>query len=226
MNTFEYQDVATAPRNMAGLIDAVPCAESLETLSQCVLKNWDADAWRDLFLGAAYATIRFQEQPLTLLLADSPLGRMDRTELGVLSRRLQAEAEVCCGADLAMAFRKPALAMRAALVLQRLAPRLKIRTALFTATCTVAGFQLQGAPHQLVIGPEVQQAEEALAGTPPGTIVISAETYPHVADLLAHNVRDAVVATELEDDAVARALVTLTPPRNAFSSTFAGLGRT
>ena len=198
----------------------------LDELSQRVLRHWNAQAWRELFLGPAHATIRFRRAALTLLLADSPLHLMERGEAGLLAQHLRAEpdAEVSSSAELAMSFREPEAALRAALVLQRLVHGRPVRAALTTGACIIASFELGGAPRQLVIGPELERAEASVQATPPGTIAVAAETYALVAELLAHEVRDAMVATELVGDRVTRASITLAPPRTAAISTFAGLG--
>ena len=127
-------------------------------------------------------------------------------------------------AELALSFRDPAAALRAALLLQRLAHGRPVRASLTTGRSTIASFDHGGEPRQLVIGAEVERAEDVVLATPPGTIVLAAETYALLADLLVHEVQDAVVATELEGDTVTRASITLAPARSAASSTFAGLG--
>lgn len=232
MESTRYQDVQ-APAASEGA-ELWPAAHGernadfvalLEELSQRVLVHWDAQAWRELFLGAAHATIRFRRASLTLLLADSPLAGMQRDEARLLAQRVHAEAEAATGAELGMSFRDPATALRAALVLQRLASGRQVRAALTSGRCIIASFELAGTAHQLVIGAEVERAEAALLATPPGTVTVAAETYAAVAEHLAYEVHDAVVATELEGEDVTRASITLTPRRSSHaSSTFAGLG--
>lgn len=232
METNQYQDVqAPAASDSAELWPVAPGERDagfvalLEELSQRVLMHWDARAWRELFLGAAHATIRFRRASLTLLLADSPLAGMQRDEARLLAHRVHAEAEVATCAELGMSFRDPATALRAALVLQRLASGRQVRAALTSGRGTIASFQLAGTEYQLVIGTEAERAEAALLATPPGTVTVAAETYTAVAELLACEVNDAVVATELEGERVTRASITLTPRRSSTAtSTFAGLG--
>lgn len=232
MQLHKYQDVgndAAAARDaqwpaVAGSERNADFVALLEELSQSVLRHWDAQAWRELFLGPAHGTIRFRRTTLTLLLADSPLAGMEDDEGRLLERRLRAEAEVAARAEIGMGFRDAATALRAALVLQRLAHGRRVRASLTTGRCTIASFELDGMPRQLVIGAEVERAEHDVLATPPGTIVVDAETYALVAEPLAHEVHNAILATELEGDSVTRASITLPPPRSAASSTFAGLG--
>jgi hypothetical protein len=234
-NTLPYDytdDVELAPTAAAGVVPHPPrrpldavFVQMLEALSHRVLRHWDAQAWRDLFLGSAHASIRFRRASLTLLLADSPLPGMKREEAGLLASRLRAEAEVAGNSDVGLAFREPAAALRAALLLQRLAVRANVRGALTVARCTVASFELGGVQRQLVIGPEVERAQESVLAAPPGTVLVSGDAYALVADELGEEARDAIVATELHGEQVTRASITLAPRPTEFCSTFAGLGQ-
>ena len=199
-------------------------AALLEALSQRVLRQWHVDAWRQLFLGPAYAGIRMETQQLTLLATDSPLPKLDRSERELLAQRLGGHPEAAHGADLVLSFQRPTAALRAALVVQRLSPQRKVRTALVSHACTVACFELDGQSQRLVIGAEMERVESAVTQVAPGTIFVSPETYALVEDRLGDHVRDALIATELDDHMVTQASITLAPQRSEWVSTFAGLG--
>jgi hypothetical protein len=200
-------------------------AALLEALSQRVLRHWQVDAWRQLFLGPAYASIRMETVQLTLLATDSPLPKLDRMEVEMLAQRLGGNPEAALGADLVLSFQRPSAALRAALVLQRLSPHRKVRTALASHACTVACFELNGEPQRLVIGAAMEHVERAVTQVAPGTIFVSPETYALVEDRLGEHVRDAIIATELDDQMVTQASITLAPQPSEWVSTFAGLGR-
>lgn len=199
-------------------------AQLLEALSQRMLRQRDVEAWRKLFLGPAYGSIRFESMQLTMVAADAPMDSFSGEEADMLAARLRGNPEPSSRVDLVLSFRNAAAALGAALLLQRLDPRRKVRTALSTQSCTVACYEVDGAQRRMALGPELEQAEAALSRTVPGTILISAETYALIGDRLADYVPDGLLATELEDDRVREASITLAPHASAPQSTFAGLG--
>lgn len=196
----------------------------LEALSQRMLRHCDVEAWRKLFLGPAYGSIRFETVQLTLVAADAPMDAFSGEEAQLLAARLRGNPEPSSHVDLVLSFRNAAAALGAALLLQRLAPRRRVRTALSTQLCIVACYEVDGAQRRMVLGSELEHAEGALSRTVPGTILISAETYAVIGDRLAEYVPDGLLATELEDDRVREASITLAPHASAPQSTFAGLG--
>lgn len=199
-------------------------AQLLEALSQRILRHCDVEVWRKVFLGPAYASIRFEAVQLTMVAADAPMDSFSGEEAHLLAARLGGNPELSSRVDFVLSFRNAAAALGASLLLQRLAPRRRVRTALSTQLCTVARYELDGAQRRLVVGSEMQHAEEALSRAVPGTILISAETYALVGDRLAEYVPDGLLATELEGDRVREASITLAPHASAAQSTFAGLG--
>lgn len=196
----------------------------LDTLSQRVLRHSDVEVWRQIFLGPAYATLRFETAALTIVAADAPMTAVSGEESEQLAARLGGRPEPSAHVDLLLSFRDPAAALGAAMLLQRLSSRRKIRTAISTALCTVACYEHEGELRRLVVGAEIDQAEAAVARAVPGTVVISAETYALIGDHIAEYVPDGLLATELEDDRVRQASITLAPHASAPMSTFAGLG--
>jgi hypothetical protein len=199
-------------------------AQLLEALSQRVLRHCDVAMWRQLFLGPAYGTIRFETAQLTMVAADDPLDAFSREEAALLAARLGGNPEPSARVDLVLSFRNPAAALGAAMLLQRLSPHRRVRTAISTHACTVACYEVDGTPRRMVMGAEMEHAEAALAGAVPGTVLITADTYALIGDRLAEYVPDGLVATELEDDRVRQASITLAPHASAAMSTFAGLG--
>ncbi|HEX7892496.1 MAG TPA: hypothetical protein VF522_24300 [Ramlibacter sp.] len=208
--------------------EALRCAagreQLLEALSQRMLRHCDVEAWRQLFLGPAYGTIRFEAAQLTLVAADAPLDSCSGEEAALLAARLGGNPEPSAGVDLVLSFRSAAAALGAALLLQRLSPRRRVRTAISTYPCTVACYEVDGTQRRLVLGEAMEQAEAALERAVPGTVLITAETYALIGERIAEYVPDGLVATELEDDRVRQASITLAPHASAPMSTFAGLG--
>lgn len=168
--------------------------------------------------------VRFEVVQLTLVAADSPMESFSGEEANLLAARLGGNPEPSARVDLVLSFRNAAAALGAALLLQRLSPRRKVRSALSTHLCTVACYEVDGVQRRLAVGPEMELAEAALPRAVPGTVLISAETYGLIGDRLAEYVPDGLLATELEDDRVREASITLAPHASAPQSTFAGLG--
>lgn len=197
----------------------------MESLSQRVLWRGDIGLWRRLFLGAACATIRFEARQLTLLAGDAPLADIHRGELERLAACLGGEVQIASRADLLLSFAGAETALEAAVTLQRLSEGRRVRIAVSTVLCMVACFELDGRGHRLVVGPELEEAEQALARAAAGTILVSAETHELLGGDFADSVNDAVVTTEMDEQGVTQACITLAPHRCAAMSTFAGLGR-
>lgn len=208
-----------ARRNAAG-----GAALLLDALCERLLRHCDVDVWRQVFLGPAYQTIRFEVVPLTLVATDDPLADISPNEGAELAARFGGHAEPSRVADLVLSFREAADALRAALVLQRLSGGRRVRTVLSTALCTVACFELEGRPCRMVVGREIEQAEAGVRLAAGGTIVVSAETYAVLGDGISEQVSDGLVTTEMEDETVTQASITLAPHASAPMSTFAGLG--
>jgi hypothetical protein len=196
----------------------------LESLSQRVLWRGDIGFWRTLFLGPACASIRFEAQQLTLLAGDAPLAGIHRAELERLATRVGGELQIPRRADMVLSFDSAVAALEAAVVLQRLSEGRRVRIAVNTVLCMVACFEVDGRAHRVVVGTEIDEAEEALAHAAAGTILVSGETHELLGADFADSVRDGVVTTEMDEQGVTQACITLAPHRSAAMSTFAGLG--
>jgi hypothetical protein len=199
-------------------------AALLEELSQRVLWRGDVAFWRRLFLGPACATIRFEARQLTLLAGDAPLAGIHRGELERLATRVGGEVQIARRADLVLSFDEPDTALEAAVMLQRLSEGRRVRTAITTVLCMVACFEVDGREYRVVIGPEMDEAEDAVLRAASGTILVSAETHDQMGGEFSDSVRDGVVTTEMDEQGVTQACITLAPHRSAALSTFAGLG--
>ena len=198
----------------------------METLSERLLRHGDVAVWRAIFLDpAVHATVRFEVQRHTVLASDSPLGPLDAEQASLLATHLTGEEQPATTSDLLLAFRTPAAALRAALGLQRLAGSRGIRTAVSSVDGVVATLELAGRVRRFLVGPELERAELAVSEPVPGTIYVCGETYNALGDSIAEHVRDGLIATELDDDTVTCASITLPPHASAETSTFAGLGR-
>ena len=195
-------------------------------LSQRMLRHCGVSAWREAFLGAASATMRFEARQYTLLAADAPLASFSEEEARLLAEHLGAQLQPSANVDLVLAFVQPAAALHAAMVLQRLATGQRVRCALTTAMYTEACYETQDGTRRLVVGSDLDAAEGALRESVPGTIVLCAQSYALLAEQIADHAPDGLLATELEDEQVRQASITLAPPASAALSTFAGLGLT
>lgn len=196
----------------------------LEAFSNRMLRHGDVDAWRRLFLGPAYGSIRFETVQVTLVAADAPLAAISAEERQELADRLGGDLQPSRRVELVLAFDDAASALRGAVMLQRLSAGRSVRTALSSAVCTVACFDAERVGQRVVFGPEVEEAEAGLAQAARGTIVLSASTYSLLGEDVGEQVKDGVLTTELDQQTVTRACITLAPHASAALSTFAGLG--
>lgn len=199
-------------------------AEWMEQMSERILHDFDAGAWRDVFLGLQHDQIEFQQQHQTLLCARAP-GGWDQAEHQGLADHFRGRCETVRGSELLMAFDQPALALHAATVLHKLAAEPGARASLSTAVCTVVRFPWEGRVQTLTLGPERDHAEALVRDACPGSIALCPETYDLLADRLGTQLRDALVVTELDDCRVLAASIILAPSVCTGGSTFTGLGR-
>jgi hypothetical protein len=195
-----------------------------DALSQRMLRHCGVTAWREAFLGAANATLRFEARQYTLLASDAPLAAFSEEEARLLAEHLGGRVQPSEKVDLVLAFAQPAAALHAAMVLQRLATGQRVRSALTTGMCTEAEYETQEGTRRLVVGTGIEAAEASLPQAVPGTIVLCAQSYALLADQISDHAPDGMLATELDDETVRQASITLAPPASAALSTFAGLG--
>ena len=199
---------------------------AMETLSERLLRNSDVTVWRAIFLDpAVHASVQFKVLRHTVLASDSPLGPLDAEQVALMAGGLGADDQPTTTSDVLLAFRSPTAALRAALGLQRLAQGRGIRTAVTSVAGTVASVEIAGRLRRILVGSEIDRAELAVAESVPGTIFVCGETYNALGDSIAEHVRDGLVATELAEETVTCASITLPPHASAEASTFAGLGR-
>lgn len=196
----------------------------LEAFSNRMLRHGDVDAWRRVFLGPAYGSIRFETAQVTLVAADAPLAAISPEERQELADRLGGDLQPSRRVELVLAFDDAASALRGAVMLQRLSAGRRVRTALTSAVCTVACFDAERVGQRVLFGPEVEEAEAGLEHAARGTIVLAASTYALLGEGVGEQVQDGVLTTELDQQTVTRACITLAPHASAAMSTFAGLG--
>lgn len=199
-------------------------ARLLELLSERLLADAPLELWRRVFLGPGYERIRFERDTLTFVGTDALDMDWTPTEIETLAARYGGRVERC-GARATLVFADPHRALALALLLQRLGGG-HVRTALVTASCNLACFEVDGEPRQLTLGGEARFAAATADRAPPGTIHVSAESYRVLGPALERQTRSALVTTELQDDVVTSAAITLPPSPRADLSTFAGLGLT
>jgi len=92
--------------------------------------------------------------------------------------------------------------------------------------CTEACYEAATGTRRLVVGAPIEAAEASLGQSVPGTIVLCAQSYALLAEQIGEHAPDGLLATEMEDETVRQASITLAPPASAALSTFAGLGLT
>ncbi|HVE52424.1 MAG TPA: hypothetical protein VNB23_03450 [Ramlibacter sp.] len=198
----------------------------IDALSQRMMRHGDIDAWRSLFLGPRYDSIRFDTMELSIVAADAPQERITDDERMALGTRFDGMMQPSRKVDLILCFKDPAKGLKAAMALQRLGGSRKVRTSLTTASCTLAFFRGERGDECLLIGAGIEQAEQALAAAPRGTVAVCGRTYALLGDGLGQHVQDALVMTEHDEETVTGASITLAPTQSAALSTFAGLGLT
>ena len=198
-------------------------AEDLrDALSERLIRSGALETWSDLFLSEAIESIQFGAMTCSLLASDDPLD--DDVDPGLLAKRLRGVAQPSVVAGQMLAFREALSAVRSAIVIQRLAPTRRLRSAVRTFQCKVARFELAGRTQQVLFGPAIEQAEAALAQVAAGTIAICPATYALLGDRIGDHAPEAMIATESANDTVTQAFITLPPQRAAAMSTFAGIG--
>jgi hypothetical protein len=197
----------------------------MEALSERLLQHADVNAWRGIFLGDAQDAVSFESERFTVLASDSPLPAISRGEGALLARRLGGEEQPSSSAELVLAFPTSRAALRAALVIQRLAEGRSVRTALTTVFAASASVEIDGWARRVLVGAEIERAEGALGHAVAGTILVCGDTYGRLGDDIAEHVRNGLVITEMDDETVTQASITLPPHASAEASTFAGLGR-
>ncbi|HET8743958.1 MAG TPA: hypothetical protein VFM98_00015 [Ramlibacter sp.] len=199
-------------------------ARLLEVLSERLLTDFTQAMWRQVFLGPGYERIRFERETVTFLCTDTLDFDWTPQEIETLAERYEGRVERCDN-RVVLVFPRARDALQMALLLQRTAT-CSLRTALLTANCTCAVFEVEGRERRLTIGSEVRQASTCADRGVPGTIHIAAETYRCLGPSNEWQPRSALVATELQGEEVTAAAITLAPSPRAALSTFAGLGLT
>jgi hypothetical protein len=184
-------------------------ASLLEVLSERLLDDFTQELWRKVFLGPGYERIRFERETVTFLCTDTVDFDWTPQEIETLAARYEGRVERCDHRAV-LAFPRARGALQMAVMLQRTAS-CSLRMALLTASCTSAVFELDGKPHWLAIGPEVQQACATADRSQAGAIHISAETYRCLGPSSEWQPLAGLVATELQGDEVTSAAITPAP---------------
>jgi len=198
-------------------------AACLDLLSEELLEELPVDAWRQLFLGPGYDGIRFVQETSTLVCCEPPTPEWSETDLRTLAARFGGCVERY-GARILLAFARPRAALEVAMLLQRTCPR-RLRSALFTAPCLTACFEVGGESRRLSLGDAPATVRACADNAPPGSIHLCAATWRALGPaVLERHTHGALVTTEYQGDEVISAFITLAPPPRADLSTFAGLG--
>lgn len=208
----------SAPAQLAA--DRAAC---LDLLSEELLDELPVDAWRQLFLGPGYDGIRFLQETSTLLCCEPPTPEWNETDVRTLAVRFGGCVERY-GERIVMAFTRPRAALEVAMLLQRTCTR-RLRSAVLTAPCVAACFELEGQGRRLSLGDAPGAVRAHADNAPPGSIYLCAATWRALGPAaLERHTHHALVTTEYQGDEVISACITLAPPPRADLSTFAGLG--
>jgi hypothetical protein len=195
----------------------------LELLSEELLEEVPVEVWRKLFLGPGYDSIRFVRETATLLCCEAPTPEWSEIDVRMLAARCGGAVERY-GARLVMGFARPRAALVVAMLLQRTCSR-RLRSALFTAPCVAACFEVEGESRRLTLGDAPAAARGCADHAPPGSIHLCAATWRALGPAaLERQTHGALVTTEYQGDEVISAFITPAPPPRADLSTFAGLG--
>jgi hypothetical protein len=200
-------------------------ATQMEALSDLLLRRHEAALWREVFLGSTPRPVCFEEATLTLVCTDAPCHSWRQAELAKLAARFGGWCESVGARSALLCFSQPQLAVRAALLLQKIGADLQVRSAVLAGKCKVAGIDVDGELRHFVLASQEGLAEAALQRVAPGVVEIAPETYEKLDALLAEETGGALVMTEFDDtEAATQTSITLVPTRSAAMSTFAGLG--
>jgi len=198
-------------------------AACLDLLSEELLEELPVDAWRQLFLGPCYEGIRFVQETQTLVCCEPPTPEWSETDVRTLAARFGGGVERY-GPRIVMAFARPRAALEVAMLLQRTCTR-RLRSALLTAPCITACFEVGGESRRLSLGDAAGAVRACADNAPPGSIHLCAATWRALGPAaLERQTHRALVTTEYQGDEVISAFITLAPPPRADLSTFAGLG--
>lgn len=201
-------------------------ALKLEALSDQLLRWGLADSWREIFLGRGSDSVFFLQRPFTIVCSDAPAGSPHDPAIALLARRHGGFVQAGSQLHVSLGFEDPAEALRTAVTLQRLAERTRLRTAITSGVYTAAFVVVDGVRRMLLLDGAVAAADRAALAAPPGSIHVCAQTYALLHPQIGREISSAMVTTEIHDDEISSATVTLPPAASSELSTFAGLGLT
>jgi hypothetical protein len=142
----------------------------LEALSDKVLHQLPPAVWKELFLGAGRASIRFEQRELTLVHADAvPAGEPGGAtesfyqELQRISARHGGRLDPYVNATALASFDDPGAAVRMATELQHVAQGVALRIGVVSGVCTLALFRAQGRLWCTPLGSQPALAAEVAA---------------------------------------------------------------
>ena len=195
-----------------------------EILSERLLGDFSVDLWRQVFVGSAYETVRFETGVVAFVAIQGLPGEWTERDVSALAERYCGHVEAY-GPLSALAFSEPRRGLEVAILLQRTL-KSTVRIAMVLAPCTLASFSIGGARRSISLGSEANAAGRLTASTAQGCVLLSAEAYALLATVIAQRDPDAVVTTEVHQGVISSAMIALPPPLESGLSTFAGLGLT
>ena len=198
----------------------------LEALSDQLLHWGLVDTWREAFVDRSTDAILFVERPFTILCSDLPSGLPDAEAIETIARRHGGSRQPARRADIALSFDDPVRALRMAVLLQRLAHKGRLRTAIGSGNFVAALLAIHGELRPLVLDGAVAAVEREALATAPGSIHVAPATYEELHTRIPSEAASAMVVREMHGEEAGCATLTLPPAASAELSTFAGLGLT
>lgn len=201
----------------------------VDEFSNHVEQHFPAPVWRSLFLDRT-GSAQFGTATRTLLAVELPQGGPLRRDavmemLSQVSSRNGGHMDPAAGPYAFTSFATAEAALAAAISMQRLAARGRLRIGLTTGRCRMALAKASDLEFMLLLGEARARAQMLASHAAPGAVQLAPDTYEALGGAIDDSFGSCVVIAEYDDeDRVAEVSLTLPPDAAAELSTFAGLG--
>jgi hypothetical protein len=180
-----------------------------ELLSERLLEDFPGDVWREVFVGPAYDSIRFDCRVVTFLAVQGLSGEWTKADLAAIARKHGAQVD-CFKKPCTFAFPDARYALDMAVMLQSQAGH-SLRMALVTAPCTLACYECDGCQGTLSLGTPASKAAAKASTTPAGSMYVAGETYHLIARAIEDRAAGAAVAKAMQGDVISSAVIMFRP---------------